>query len=281
MTAGILYIIATPLGNLKDISLRAIETLKTVDFIAAEDTRHSQRLLSHLGIYRAGTLVALHDHNERDQTRNLLARIQKGEQAALISDAGTPLINDPGYLWVRMAHEVGVQVVPIPGACALIAALSAAGLPTDRFCFEGFLSPKVHMREKQLEALQSETRTLIFYEAPHRVIETLRAMKHIWGGDREITFARELTKTFETIKHTTLSALLEWVEGDANQTRGEIVLLVRGESSIKKFDLNPVALHTLNVLMAELSLKQAVELAAKISGVRKRLLYEYALSLKA
>lgn len=277
---GILYIVATPLGNLQDISARAIETLASVDFIAAEDTRHSQRLLSLLGIQKTAHWVALHDHNERNQAAGILERIQKGENAALISDAGTPLINDPGYVLVRMAHEVGVRVVPIPGACAFVAALSAGGLPTDRFCFEGFLPAKAHAREEVLKQLAIETRTLVFYEAPHRIVETLKAMQEIWGGEREATIARELTKTFEIIKQATLTTLLEWVENDPNQRRGEIVLLVSGAILPTKSDLTPEVLHTLSILMAELSLKQAVELAAKICGVRKRLLYEYALEHK-
>lgn len=278
MTQGVLYIVATPIGNLKDISARAIETLSTVAFIAAEDTRHSQRLLTHLGIKRAGDLIALHDHNERDQSTVLLKRIQQGESAALISDAGTPLINDPGYVWVRMAHSAGIQVVPIPGACALIAALSASGLASDRFCFEGFLPSKAHARETLLKELKTETRTLVFYEAPHRILETLEAMYEVWGGDREATLARELTKTFEMIKHATLASLLTWVKGDANQRRGEMVLLVKGASEAKKTDLSSEVLHTLSILRTELSLKQAVELSAKIHRVRKRLLYEYALA---
>lgn len=277
--SGILYIVATPLGNLQDISNRAIEVLSTVDFIAAEDTRHSQRLLELLGIHKKVRWVALYDHNERAESAIILGRIQKGENAALISDAGTPLISDPGYALVRMAHEAGIKVTPIPGACALIAALSASGLATDRFCFEGFLPPKAHAREKRLQEEAEETRTLIFYEAPHRIVETLKTMIQIWGGEREATVARELTKAYEVIKHATLSTLLEWVESDPNQTRGEIVLLVKGATRSEKSDLPPEALQTLSILMTELSLKQSVELTAKICGLRKRLLYAHALAM--
>ena len=277
---GILYIVATPLGNLQDITSRAIETLQAVDFIAAEDTRQSQRLLTHLGIQKSRPMVSLHDHNECYQSVKLLERISQGESAALLSDAGTPLISDPGYVLVRKAHEALIRVVPIPGPCALITALSAGGLATDKFCFEGFLPAKAHAREEVLSHLKTETRTLVFYEAPHRILETLKAMVQILGGEREATLARELTKTFETIKHATMLELVQFVEADANQTRGEIVLLVQGASGPKKSDLTPEALHTLGVLMDELSLKQAVELTAKISGVRKRLLYEYALEQK-
>jgi len=276
---GILYIVATPLGNLSDITKRAIEVLNEVDFIAAEDTRHSHRLLTHLGIQKSRAMIALHDHNERDQSSGLLERIMQGENAALISDAGTPLISDPGYVLVRMAHQARIQVVPIPGPCALIVALSASGLPTDKFCFEGFLPAKAHAREEVLNHLKAETRTLVFYEAPHRILETLQAMQEIFGVEREATIARELTKTFETIKQATLLELVQWVQSDSNQTRGEIVLVVKGALSAKKTGLTPDVLNTLTILMAELSLKQAVELTAKISGVRKRLVYEYALTL--
>jgi 16S rRNA (cytidine1402-2'-O)-methyltransferase len=277
---GILYIVATPLGNLGDITIRAIEILKDVDCIAAEDTRHSQRLLRHLGISKKQPLIALHDHNERDQSSVLLTRITQGESIALISDAGTPLISDPGYVLVRTAHEKGIQVVPIPGACALIAALSASGLPTDKFCFEGFLAAKTHAREEVLQGLSLEPRTLVFYEAPHRILDTLQSMHKILGSEREATLARELTKTFETIKQGTLLELLNWVEADANQTRGEIVLIVKGAIAAKKAGLTPDVIRILSILMSDLSLKQAVELTVKITGIRKHEIYDYALTLK-
>ncbi len=275
---GILYIVATPLGNLGDISNRAIEILNAVDLIAAEDTRHSQRLLTHLGITKK-QLIALHDHNERDQSAALLARIEEGQNIALISDAGTPLISDPGYLVVRSAHEQGIRVVPIPGPCALITALSVSGLPTDRFCFEGFLPAKTHAREEILQHLVPETRTLVFYEAPHRIVDTLKSIHTIFGAEREATLARELTKTFETIKQGTILELCTWVESDINQTRGEMVLILKGAMAAKKVGLTPEALNILRVLMGDLSLKQAVELTVKITGIRKREVYECALSL--
>lgn len=275
---GVLYIVATPLGNLGDMSNRAIEILNAVDLIAAEDTRHSQRLLMHLGIAKK-QLIALYDHNERDQSEGLLARIVEGQSIALISDAGTPLISDPGYVLVRTAHEQGIRVVPIPGACALITALSASGLPTDRFCFEGFLPAKTHAREEVLQHLLKETRTLVFYEAPHRILETLKSLHTIFGPDREATLARELTKTFETIKQGTVLELLTWVESDTNQTRGEIVLILKGAVAAKKAGLTPEALNILSVLMADLSLKQAVDLTVKITGIRKREVYDCALRL--
>ena len=208
-----------------------------------------------------------------------MARIVEGQSIALISDAGTPLISDPGYVLVRTAHEQGIRVVPIPGACALITALSASGLPTDRFCFEGFLPAKTHAREEVLQHLLKETRTLVFYEAPHRILETLKSLHTIFGPDREATLARELTKTFETIKQGTVLELLTWVESDTNQTRGEIVLILKGAVAAKKAGLTPEALNILSVLMADLSLKQAVDLTVKITGIRKREVYDCALRL--
>ncbi|HRA42445.1 MAG TPA: 16S rRNA (cytidine(1402)-2'-O)-methyltransferase, partial [Gammaproteobacteria bacterium] len=223
---GKLYIVATPIGHLGDISLRAIDTLKVVDRIAAEDTRHSLGLLKHLGIEKP--LVALHEHNEREQAEKLLAFVEDGHALALISDAGTPLISDPGYHLVQLAHQLGIQVVPIPGPCSIITALSASGLPTDRFVFEGFLSAKATARRKQLEKLATETRTLIFFEAPHRILETVAAMQACFGEQRLAVVARELTKTFETIRMGTLSELEAWMKSDAMQQRGEFVVLVAG-----------------------------------------------------
>jgi 16S rRNA (cytidine1402-2'-O)-methyltransferase len=202
---GILYVVATPIGNLDDISARAIHVLGHVARIAAEDTRHSARLLQHLGINTP--LVAVHDHNEAGRVQSLINQLLAGDDIALISDAGTPLISDPGYRLVAAAHEASVRVVPIVGACAAIAALSAAGLPSDRFSFEGFLSAKTTARQVQLQALVNETRTLIFYEAPHRILECVQDMCAIFGEQRRVVLARELTKTFETIKQMTLAEL--------------------------------------------------------------------------
>lgn len=273
---GRLYIVATPIGHLADITVRAIETLKAVDRIAAEDTRHSLRLLKHLGIEKP--MIALHEHNERDQALKLLAFVQQGSSLALISDAGTPLISDPGYHLVYLAHQLGIQVVPIPGPCSIIAALSASGLATDRFVFEGFLSAKATARHKQLEKLATETRTLIFFEAPHRILDTLEAMQLSFGVQRLAVVARELSKTFETIKIATLAELLVWIKSDAMQQRGEFVILVSGQiQEVFQDAIPPEALHVLKTLLSELSVKQATSLAAKITGVRKGLLYEMAL----
>lgn len=273
-----LYIVATPIGHLGDITARAIEVLSSVDWIAAEDTRHSQRLLSHLGLKKP--LISLHDHNERDKANFLLQKITMGGTIALISDAGTPLISDPGYHLVRLAQDQGIKVVPIPGACALIAALSISGLPTDRFVFEGFLPAKSTNRQKQLKELLQEPRTLIFYEAPHRLLDCLQDLVHIFGPIREVVLARELTKTFETLKRGSLEELLNWVQLDTQQQKGEIVLLVAGFPNPDKETLTSEADNLLKILLSELSVKQASSLAAKILGIRKNSLYEQALLLK-
>lgn len=271
-----IYIVATPIGNLADISNRAISILQTVDQIAAEDTRHSKQLLDHLGIKTP--LIALHDHNERALSDSLLKQVQDGLSIAIISDAGTPLISDPGYYIVHAAHALGLRVIPIPGPSAVICALSASGLPTDRFSFEGFLSSKTQARQQRLQSLCQETRTMVFYEAPHRVLETVAAMQQAFGAERNASMARELTKKFETIFFGTLMQLLEFVAADSNQQRGEIVLMVAGaEEQVDKFILSPEAQKVLTVLLEELSVKQAVSLAAKITGVQKKILYAAAI----
>lgn len=276
---GTLYVVATPIGNLEDISARALRVLREVSLIAAEDTRHSSRLLAHFGIQTP--LAACHEHNEREEGGRFIGRLRAGDNVALISDAGTPLISDPGYHLVRQARAAGVPVVPVPGACALIAALSAAGLPSDRFIFEGFLPAKAAARRARLEELKEEPRTLIFYEAPHRILESLGDFRNVFGGDRMAVLGRELTKTFETLKGLPLSELCAWVEADSNQQRGECVVLVegwhppQGESGV-----NAEALRVLDLLLAEMPLKRAAAIAAEITGVRKNLLYQAALERK-
>lgn len=276
---GTLYVVATPIGNLKDMSPRAIETLKSVDCVACEDTRHSAPLLQHFMI---GTkTIALHEHNERERVVKLLERLSQGKSIALISDAGTPLINDPGYFLVSEARKAGIRVVPIPGPSAVIAALSVSGLPTDKFCYEGFLPAKSKNRLRQLESLRYETRTIIFYEAPHRILESLQDMLQIFESEREVVIARELTKIYETIYSTTLVELVEWIKNDENQQRGEIVLMVKGAGTIKT-EADAISIdHILTTLLAELPLKQAVELASKISNKRKNEVYQRALQLKS
>lgn len=274
--SGTLYVVATPIGNLEDIGARALRVLREVALIAAEDTRHSARLLQHFGI--ATPLVACHEHNERDQGGRLVGRLLAGEDLALISDAGTPLISDPGYHLVRNARAAGVRVVPVPGACALIAALSAAGLASDRFIFEGFLPARAAGRRQRLQALVEEPRTQIFYEAPHRLLESLEDMRVLFGDDRPAVLARELTKAFETIKGASLGELCAWVAADSNQQRGECVLLIEGwQAPVGEEALSAEALRVLDLLLAELPLKRAAALAAEITGVRKNLLYQQAL----
>ncbi|MBV4490001.1 16S rRNA (cytidine(1402)-2'-O)-methyltransferase [Pseudomonas oryzicola] len=275
-TVGTLYVVATPIGNLDDMSARALKVLADVALIAAEDTRHSIRLLQHFGIDTP--LAACHEHNERDEGGRFLAKLLAGENVALVSDAGTPLISDPGYHLVRQARAAGVNVVPVPGACALIAALSAAGLPSDRFIFEGFLPAKAAARRARLEQVKEEPRTLIFYEAPHRILECLEDMEAVFGGERPALLARELTKTFETLKGLPLAELRAFVAGDSNQQRGECVVLVGGWSAPEGEQvISAEAQRVLGLLLAELPLKRAAALAAEITGVRKNLLYQFAL----
>lgn len=272
-----LYVVATPIGHLDDISARAIQTLKDVDLIAAEDTRHAARLLSAYHITKPVT--ACHDHNETHKIPEIINKIKQGQSVALISDAGTPLISDPGFKLVRAAHEHDIRVIPVPGACAAITALSAAGLASDRFSFEGFLAAKAHARQQRLEKLKLETQTLIFYEAPHRIVDCLTDMLAIFGSERQITMAREITKTFETIKKSTLGELLPWVESDPNQQKGEIVLVVagapeQGEQDDAKID------QLLTRLLQDLPVKTASQLAADLTGLKKNELYQRALALK-
>ncbi|MHA6161890.1 16S rRNA (cytidine(1402)-2'-O)-methyltransferase [Pseudomonas sichuanensis] len=273
---GTLYVVATPIGNLDDMSARALKVLASVSLIAAEDTRHSVRLLQHFGIDTP--LAACHEHNERDEGGRFITRLLAGDDVALVSDAGTPLISDPGYHLVRQARAAGVQVVPVPGACALIAALSAAGLPSDRFIFEGFLPAKTAGRRARLEQVREEPRTLIFYEAPHRILECLEDMEAVFGGERPALLAREITKTFETLKGLPLAELRAFVQGDSNQQRGECVVLVAGwVAPDDEQAISVEAQRVLDLLLAELPLKRAAALAAEITGVRKNLLYQLAL----
>jgi 16S rRNA (cytidine1402-2'-O)-methyltransferase len=271
-----LYLVATPIGNLGDISQRAVEVLNAVDLIAAEDTRHSQRLLNHLGIHTR--MQAYHEHNEAAQATRLIERLLQGNSVALISDAGTPLVSDPGYRLLEQAHLHDIRVVPIPGACAAIAALSTSGLPTDRFSFEGFPPAKHGARLSFLQALENEQRTMVFYISCHRVVETIKDIKEVFGGERMATFAREITKTYETIRKASLKELSEWVSSDEQQRKGEIVLVVAG--SVQKEPDDLMVNNTLAVLIDELPVKQAAKIAARITGKNKNDLYKAALKLK-
>jgi 16S rRNA (cytidine1402-2'-O)-methyltransferase len=274
---GVLYLVATPIGNLGDMTLRAIEVLNSVDVIAAEDTRHSGKLLQHFGI--KSPCLAYHEHNERQMCDKLVQRLQAGEQIALISDAGTPLVSDPGYHLVRAARQAGLQVVPVPGACALIAALSVSGLASDRFVYEGFLPAKSSARRQRLEALVDDARTLIFYESTHRIESSLADMAAIFGGQRQAVIARELTKRFETIHGDSLSALQAWLAADPDQHKGEFVVLVQGAVKAEAAAVDAETVRVLSILMQELPLKQAAAMAAKISGQKKNELYRLGLSL--
>ncbi|MBE2898324.1 16S rRNA (cytidine(1402)-2'-O)-methyltransferase [Pasteurellaceae bacterium 20609_3] len=273
---GILYIVATPIGNLQDISARALETLSAVDLIAAEDTRHSAGLLTHFGIKKP--LFALHDHNERDKMAQLLARLERGEHIALISDAGTPLISDPGFHLVRFCRQAGIRIVPIPGPSALITALCAAGIASDRFCFEGFLPAKPKGRSDKLRALADEPRTLIFYESTHRIEDTLADMRAVFGDERYAVLARELTKTWETIHGDTLSALCHWVSEDANRSKGEMVVIVEGKSAVESDELPAPAIKALTLLSQEMPLKKAAAITAELFDVKKNALYHYGIA---
>jgi 16S rRNA (cytidine1402-2'-O)-methyltransferase len=275
---GVLYVVATPIGNLADMSQRAVDVLAQVDRIAAEDTRRSSRLLQHFSI--TTPMLPLHEHNERELAPRLVEQLRQGESLAVISDAGTPLISDPGYNLVRLAHEAGVAVVPIPGPSALICALSASGLPTDRFVFEGFLPAKAVSRRARLEALRSETRTLIFYESSHRLVECLQDMQVVFGVDRYVVLARELTKQFETLHGDGVRNLLHWVQDDPNQQKGEMVLLVQGEAEAEGHEIDVEAERILLALLDELPIKTAAKLTARITGLNKRALYERGLQLR-
>jgi|TARA_R100001143_G_scaffold58192_1_gene55900 16S rRNA (cytidine1402-2'-O)-methyltransferase len=272
-----LYIVATPIGNLADISARAIDVLSSVDLIAAEDTRHSKFLLQHHGIETS--TISLHEHNEQQRSELLLSKIVDGNSIALISDAGTPLISDPGFRLVNMAREKGIKVVPIPGACAVITALSASGLSAERFTFEGFLPPKVTARRQALEKLVSEPRTMIFYESPKRMVGCLQDMLAVFGGERKACLARELTKMFETIVTLPLAELVEIVIMDTNHQKGEIVLLVEGESTVADTDETEQA-RVLQILLNEVPLKQAASITASILGIKKNKAYDMALKLQ-
>jgi 16S rRNA (cytidine1402-2'-O)-methyltransferase len=276
--AGTLYVVATPIGNLEDMTPRAIRILSEVDLIAAEDTRHSGKLLKHFGI--EAKTEALHEHNERSQVPKLIEILQAGKSIAFITDAGTPLVSDPGFHLVRSARQAGLTVIPVPGACAAIAALSAAGLPSDRFVFEGFPPAKSAARRAVFEKLREEARTLIFYESPHRILESLKEMTEIFGPEREAVLARELTKQFETVRNGTLTELSEWVNRDPHQQLGEFVILIHGVPRAEREAVDEEAERVLRILLGELPVSQAAALAAKITGLKKNRLYEYALNLK-
>jgi 16S rRNA (cytidine1402-2'-O)-methyltransferase len=267
---GTLYIVATPIGNRDDITPRAVQVLRNVSVIAAEDTRHSRPLLIHHNI--ATPLMTVHDHNERDALADVIGRLQGGADVALISDAGTPLISDPGFRLVRAVRAEGLKVVPLPGPCAAIAALSVAGLPSDRFVFEGFLPAKASARRARLQALAGETRTLIFYESGHRIVECLQDMRAAFGDGRDAVLARELTKIYETVIGEPLAALAERVVADTDQQRGECVLLIAGAPEDADAALAE-GMRVFAILREELPASRAAKLAAAITGAARKALY--------
>ena len=274
---GILYIVATPIGNLQDITQRALDTFAQVDLIAAEDTRHSGLLLSHYGIKKP--FFALYDHNEQEKAHILVEKLKQGSHIALISDAGTPLISDPGFHLVRQCREAGIRVVPLPGACAAITALCASGIASDRFCFEGFLPAKSKARKDKLENIAEEDRTLIFYESTHRILDTLEDMQSVLGEERYIVLAREITKTWETITGNTIKNLREWLLEDPNRTKGEMVLIVEGKpKSDNNDEISPQAVKALELIAEELPLKKAAAIVAELYGYKKNALYQFGLA---
>ncbi|MDG6894285.1 16S rRNA (cytidine(1402)-2'-O)-methyltransferase [Volucribacter amazonae] len=274
-STGTLYIVATPIGHLQDISQRALQVLQQVDLVAAEDTRHSGLLLSHYGIDKK--FFALHDHNEQQKADLLVEKLKQGQHIALVSDAGTPLISDPGFHLVRKCRQAGITIVPIPGACAAIVGLCASGIASDRFCFEGFLPAKSKARCDKLKNLAKEDRTLIFYESTHRILACLQDMMNIFGGDRYVVLARELTKTWETLYGDNLANLLNWLQQDPYRTKGEMVLIVEGYQQTEEQAFSNQAIQALQLISEELPLKKAAAIVAQLYGYKKNALYQFGL----
>jgi 16S rRNA (cytidine1402-2'-O)-methyltransferase len=273
-----LYVVATPIGNLRDITLRALDILASADVIAAEDTRNTAHLLSHYSI-SANRLLAMHQHNERNASEKIIMLLDQGQSVALVSDAGTPAVSDPGALLVGQVSAAGFRVIPVPGANAALAALSAAGLPDQHFLFYGFLPSKSAARKRELQELSGFPYLLGFYEAPHRVVESVADMQYVFGGDRRIVIAREMTKLFENVHACRLGEALQWLNADANNQRGEFVLLVTGAEE-QRTELETESRRVLAILLHELPLKQAVQLAVDISGGNRNELYRAALAIK-
>jgi 16S rRNA (cytidine1402-2'-O)-methyltransferase len=268
---GDLFIVATPIGNLADITLRALETLKQVDLICAENTRHSAILLAHYGI--TTKTISLHNYNEIKRSQLILHQLQQGQNIALITDAGTPLISDPGSYLVQTIQTNGIRVIPVPGACAVVTALSIAGLPTNKFVFEGFLSPKPKQQLQRLKELLHESRTIIFYESPHRLLTTINNMATIFGEYRRMVLAKELTKAFETIYGDTIYGIKKWLTMDYLRQKGEFVILINGSKS-KEATIDPEIVSVLKLLIKHMSHKEATILMAKITGINKNKLYK-------
>ncbi len=272
-----LYMVATPIGNLQDITQRALGVLKDVAIIAAEDTRHTRRLLNHYGI--DAKVLSLNAHNEAARVQTIVGYLQKNQSVAIVSDAGTPTISDPGYRLVRAVRDAGFTAIAIPGPSAIVAALSISGLPADQFVFAGFLPSQGGKRKTALASLVNESRSMVFYESTHRIVNFIDLLAEIFGEDRQICIARELTKQYETSRLASVKEIKAWLQADSNQTRGEFVVIVAGALQLKSTELPHSARKVLSVLLQELSLKQAVKLAVSITGEPKKLLYQYALSL--
>ena len=272
--SGVLFVVATPIGNLEDVSQRALATLAAADIIACEDTRHSRRLLDACGIDRP--LLPLHQHNERSAAQALLQRLQEGANVALVSDAGTPLVSDPGAVLTRLAHEAGIRVCPIPGASSVIAALSASGLPADRFQFAGFIPAKAGERQRFFAEFATATQTTVFFETPHRIAESLAAMAEVFDGERRLVVARELTKQFEQIAWLTVASAPAWLAEDDNRQRGEFVLLLEAATKQEAADWQPLAE---DLRAAGLSAKDTAALVAKHTGAHKKAVYQYLVGL--
>jgi len=275
--SGTLFIVATPIGNLDDITFRAVETLKSVDLVLAEDTRHSQKILNHFNIKTP--ISAFHDYNEREKCNTVIDKLKQGDSIALISDAGTPLISDPGYILVSAAKKNSVNVVPIPGPSALITALSASGIPSDRFSFFGFLPSKQNARIKTLKTFASRPETIIVYESPKRIMATLTDMLFVFGEEREVCLAKELTKTFETILTTNISNLIDYISADPGHQKGEFVLLISSTAKKGQLEFDQQLDRLLPVLCSEMGSSKAAKLAAKITGIDKKYCYQRAIEL--
>jgi len=275
--SGTLFIVATPIGNLDDITFRAVETLKSVDLVLAEDTRHSQKILNHFNIKTP--VSAFHDYNEREKCNTVIDKLKQGDSIALISDAGTPLISDPGYILVSAAKKNSVNVVPIPGPSALITALSASGIPSDRFSFFGFLPSKQNARIKTLKTFASRPETIIVYESPKRIMATLTDMLFVFGEEREVCLAKELTKTFETILTTNIPNLIDYISADPGHQKGEFVLLISSTAKKGQLEFDQQLDRLLPVLCSEMGSSKAAKLAAKITGIDKKYCYQRAIEL--
>lgn len=277
MQVGTFYVVATPIGNLADLTERAKQVLTSVDVIACEDTRHTAKLLQHLGLRKP--LLSVHEHNERERVEQIARHLEQGQSMALVSDAGTPLISDPGYPLVQALRARGLNVSPIPGVSAIITALSAAGLPTDRFTFEGFLPHKSGAKREKLLAQEQEARTLVYYESKHRILDTLEVMADVFGAERQACVARELTKTFETFYHGTLPDILSQLQADADQQKGEFVVMIAGNpdpAPASEVDSNKL----FRLLLAELPPKKAAAIIADLTGENKKELYQKALEMQ-